>query len=470
MLTDLRGKLDPLGKLEILDDVGKRAMSYFAAVPQKELTDDELARRSQALYQIGDVRIRRGDLAGAARPLQESLTLAQALADREPTGERLFGLGQSEFWLGYVCWQQRRLDAARPYLQRYLALSERLVRLDPRRADWQLEVAYGHSNLGALLEQGGQPEAALRQYQSALAVDRRLAARDPRNRGWKFSLAGAYNSLGAVEQSLGRLDAALEHLGAELALRGELAADDAGNTRWRELLATSHYYVGELKLSTGQTAAGREQLATAQSILRELVARDPDNAGWLYKLALTHLELGLVDQERGEPGQAAGEWRRLREIAEELVRRAPDQHEWHRLQGVELIVRSSLLRDLVAARDAARQGVAVLIEADKTLPGDAVTLRWLGRGYRRLAEAEASLGDTAARQRALLNAAARLAPATARSREPRLLGVWAQVLLDLGRSQEARALLERLGRDGYRDPELRDSLRAAGLANGASAI
>ena len=107
-------------------------MSYFAAVPRRELTDDELARRSQALYQIGDVRIRQGRLSQALAPLQESLALAQALADRGPTGERLFGLGQSEFWVGYVHWEQGDLAAARPHFEAYRDLSERLTRMDPR--------------------------------------------------------------------------------------------------------------------------------------------------------------------------------------------------------------------------------------------------------------------------------------------------------------------------------------------------
>ena len=35
-LGDLREKLTSVGRLEILDDVGDRALSYFAAVPETE--------------------------------------------------------------------------------------------------------------------------------------------------------------------------------------------------------------------------------------------------------------------------------------------------------------------------------------------------------------------------------------------------------------------------------------------------
>ncbi|MEM9494049.1 MAG: hypothetical protein AAGC55_33190 [Myxococcota bacterium] len=39
MLGDLRKKLETVGRLEILDDVGERAMNYFATVPAAELSD-----------------------------------------------------------------------------------------------------------------------------------------------------------------------------------------------------------------------------------------------------------------------------------------------------------------------------------------------------------------------------------------------------------------------------------------------
>ena len=36
MLGDLRAKLDPVGRLDVLDDVGRQALAYFASVPQDE--------------------------------------------------------------------------------------------------------------------------------------------------------------------------------------------------------------------------------------------------------------------------------------------------------------------------------------------------------------------------------------------------------------------------------------------------
>ena len=97
MLGDLRKNLEPVGRLDVLDGVGGKAMAYFAAVPAASLSDEELLRRSTALYQIGEVRIAQGNLEAATAPLEESLTLAQTLVSRQPNdGERVFGLAQSQ--------------------------------------------------------------------------------------------------------------------------------------------------------------------------------------------------------------------------------------------------------------------------------------------------------------------------------------------------------------------------------------
>jgi eukaryotic-like serine/threonine-protein kinase len=56
MLGNLRGKLQQAGRLELLEDVGREATAYFKAVPPGSMSAEELFRRSQALYQIGQIR------------------------------------------------------------------------------------------------------------------------------------------------------------------------------------------------------------------------------------------------------------------------------------------------------------------------------------------------------------------------------------------------------------------------------
>ena len=216
MLGDLRPKLADVGRLDILSEVGARALDYFASVPEAQLSDAELARRSQALYQLGDVRIQQGDLGGAAEAMRESLALAQGLAARDPdNSDRLFDLGQSHFWVGYVAWRRGDLDAAERSFRSYLQVSERLIAQDPRRAEWIMELSFGHSNLGFVQRARGDLSESEGSFRSCLESNERAVALDPSRLDWRQSLASTHNALGSTLAESGRLHEALAEHRAE---------------------------------------------------------------------------------------------------------------------------------------------------------------------------------------------------------------------------------------------------------------
>ncbi|HEX6201402.1 MAG TPA: protein kinase, partial [Thermoanaerobaculia bacterium] len=456
MLLDLRDRLEPVGRLDVLDEVGRRAMRYFAAVPAAELSDEELARRSVALYQIGDVRIRQGDLAGAERPLAESLALARQLAARDPGDpERLFGLGQSEFWAGYAHWKRGDLDAARRHFEAYREAAERLVALDPRNADWQLELSYAHSNLGSLLQKQGDLEGALERFRAALAIDRRLvaAAADAASADERrFEMAATHNTIGVVLEQTGRLAEAEEHLAADLAIRRELAAADPRHQRWREFLGTSRQYLGRLLATRGDHAGARPHLEAARDLFDELAARDADNGVWRYKRAWSHLWLGRLEHAEGRAGEAAAAWTRAAAIAEELAAADPASVDRRQLLGVARLHRAmaaAAADDAAAARSRAAAALEVLAPLAAAHPDDRRAHRWLAETLLVLGDAEAAGGRAAAAESAWARAAEALAPWTAAgTRDPALLVPWAGALDRLGRGADAagaRATLAEIG-------------------------
>lgn len=149
MLSDLRAKLEPLGRLEVLDDVGDRALAYFASVPAEQHSDVELASRAQALHQLGQVRMSQGRHAEAEPLFVESLRLTEELSNREPdSDERLFDLGQSQFWVGALAFRTGGLSGAREAWERYRDISLELRRRDPESLTYLREVGYAHLNLG----------------------------------------------------------------------------------------------------------------------------------------------------------------------------------------------------------------------------------------------------------------------------------------------------------------------------------
>jgi tetratricopeptide (TPR) repeat protein len=472
MLTDLRDKLDPLGKLEILDDVGKRAMGYFASVPRAELSDEELARRSQALYQLGDVRIRQGKLSQALAPLQESLSLAQALADRDPHNrERLFGLGQSHFWVGYVSWEQGDLAAARPQFKAYRDLSERLVRMDPQRPEYQMELAYAYSNLGSLQRQAGDLAPALASFEKTLALKQQLVAQSPANPDRRFELAATHDLIGHTLLELGRLRAALPHFAAQRALLQALVQADPESFRFRSYLGTAHDSLAAWHEAGGQLPEALRSDLQSQEIFAQLAARDPANQLWRWKLEVSRMKEGYLRLRLGEtrPGLAILE--PLAGRAAQRVVEEPADRRWRLLAAwTHLDLGTALLEQgrSTEARQSAGRAVEWLTALHEREPEDRDTTRGLAQALILLGRVERRSGkDSAAsaaweKARRVLKLAARKS-GSGKFGSVKLLEPWASVLVLLQRKDEARSILAELQSRGSLSVELVNLCRDEGM-------
>lgn len=460
MLGDLRGKLEPLGRLEILDDVGDEAMDYFAAVDQAELSDDELSSRSRALYQIGEVRIHQGDLAGAEEPLRDSLELARALAERHPDdGGRLFELGQAHFWVGFVHWQRGELDAALAEFESYLEVSRRLVALDPENLDWRLELAYAHSNIGSILRARGEPEAALDQFRAALTLKRELSEAEPEDTDRRFDLARAHNTVAYIEEALGRFDAALRQYEAEGAIKEELVRRRPDHLPWRYELAIHHNLVGQLRSATGRTGEALALHRRAAATLAELAAADPTNSTWARELAVTRRLTGTALADRGETAPARGELERSVADLETLVAAEPTSARLRHdlaVSRVELAALGLAGGDLAeaerlaaSARDDLAGLVAEGLDEQRARPA-------LSRAYAVLAGlAERADRPDVARDR-WRHAAAAIEPMASGASDHRVLAPWLRALVGLERWDDARRVLDDLRAAGYDGREARE--------------
>ena len=84
MLGDLKGKLEPIGKLEALDGVGARILDYYSRQDAADLDDAGLLQRSRALSLTAQVAFSRGDLGGAERLYREALAGTGEAIARKP--------------------------------------------------------------------------------------------------------------------------------------------------------------------------------------------------------------------------------------------------------------------------------------------------------------------------------------------------------------------------------------------------
>jgi eukaryotic-like serine/threonine-protein kinase len=277
MLGDLRKKLEPIGKLDILDAVGDQAMAYFATLGERG-TSKEMLSRAVALKQIGDVRFNQGELEPALRAFKQSLAQAEALHKSEPmNNDYLFELGQAEFWVGYVAWQRGELESAYPSFQKYMSYSEELAKRAPDNVDYQLELSYAHSNLGALALALKKPELALERFQTSASYASTLLKGDAGNVDLAMNLADTQSWIGTTYLELGNL------ADAKIAFNAAIATMLPFQQKGEDKRASSYYarllaLAADADISSGDIDSARREIEKSIAVHDYLLKNDPSNA------------------------------------------------------------------------------------------------------------------------------------------------------------------------------------------------
>lgn len=282
MVGDLRSNLTPIGRLDLLEDVGQQAMHYFATVDLDSLTDTELLKQSQVLTQLGEIRIEQLHYDEALASFQEAYERSAALQKKDPMdGERLFNRSQAEFWVGFVHWRNGSLDDARQWLTQYRDSALELVALDPSRDDWLEEVAYSHHNLAVLNQDSGDLESAIEGFNLEIEIWDALLATSEGSPRIQRDRGDALSYLGNVALMQGDMMTALEHYQRNADVIRTLLNKDKGDARWLYDLAFAVQLLAETSALTGDLDAASVHADEASELFESLMARDATNRNWL---------------------------------------------------------------------------------------------------------------------------------------------------------------------------------------------
>lgn len=312
MLDDLRPKLEKVGRLDLLDSVGDKATSYFANLDPRDLTDATLAWQAQTLTKIGQVRLSQARFPEALTSFQSAYARSSALADRHAgDGDRLFDRGQAEYWVGFVHWQSRDLDHAETWLTRYRDTCRAVYAIDPKKAEWEHELAYGDHNLAVLELERGQLDQADAGFKRSRKTLESVLAKTPGDTQLQFEVADEDSWLGSVEEQLGNLDQAEALFASKADTLGRISAMQPADPKWKAEWSTSQLMQSRLLRVIGKYAQAETRAGEAVERMKLLTTHDPTNKDWrqdyLYALimrAQARIGLGKLAAARDELGRA----------------------------------------------------------------------------------------------------------------------------------------------------------------------
>jgi serine/threonine protein kinase len=468
MLGDFRTELEKIGQLKLLDTVGDKATTYFSALNPRDLTDTALARQAKALYQIGDVRVQEAKYAEAADAFTKSYDRAAALAARHPKdGDMLFERAQAEYWIGFVARKRGDFATAHEWLTRYRDSGVALGALEGKKPRAQLELTYGHHNLAVLEADRGNLAGARSGFLAERTALETVVAVNPSDFQLRIRLADVALWLGVVAERDGRYAEAIEQFRAMSFRYEELVTLDPTVADLRLKLADSLEVTGNILAVTGRRIDAAAAYARAKTLIDTLVAQDPKNREWQRTALTIRLQQAELLLGEGDTTAAILALSETRGKLENLVATEPSSQNFKRFLATAWRLEGRLR--LATQRADAGDAVSHALDLGETL------IHQTGANDRVFEEFAQSciLAGRIAFARGQPDVARRhwnralevVAPHLANSNDYRFLDPAAQALVLLGRTEEARPLIERLQRFGYHplDPLAAAILDAASL-------
>jgi tetratricopeptide (TPR) repeat protein len=286
MLSDLRLKLEPVGRLDVLDAVGEKVIEYYDDQNPRQMSPDDLGRRARAFHLLGEIDSAEGDLDNAYRHFVTAYEATSRILAVEPTSPaRIYEHSQSAYWAGYFAWRRSDLETAEARFVEYRDLSEQLLGNEPDNLEWQAEAAYAHSNLGTLYVGQGRFEVARDEFRQALDLFVQIAEQSGASEQAWIDVADAYAWMAHVSEPLEGREVAMRFVRDQIRVyEAELA--DSDNWSVRRSAMSAEYSLARLYMAAGSQsrpediAAALDILTAASHEADALIEHDPANLEW----------------------------------------------------------------------------------------------------------------------------------------------------------------------------------------------
>jgi tetratricopeptide (TPR) repeat protein len=249
---------------------------------------------------------------------------------------------------------------------------------------------------------------ALKHFIGNLEIRQDLVARQPDNFALKRDYQVALNYAGGAYEDRGDLSKAAEAYVLRRKVATEYAAADPRNVNWQRDVAAAESTLGGVLRLTHSLAEAERAYERAITIVRPIAEASPGVAIRQRDLADAELGLGLTYFERGELDAAAAEADLVERLLAPLLANGNDREAKRRAAEGRLLAADVAARrgDMRQAQQLRETALAIVVSSQEANP------------------------------------------------EKRLLAVQARALLALNRRAEARPIVERLTRLGYRHPTL----------------
>ncbi len=312
LLSYMLGTLEELNPVSGLDALDSDQLEMIRLAEQEKfsnLDDTALLQKALEWRQEGMAMRNRGDSSAAMATFSRSLAALVYLYQRDKRNyDNLFELGQAEFWVGYVHWDNGDLDLAEESFTRYGVITRRLINADPKSAQNVLELSYTLTNLGLVESEreGGDHDKAIRLMQAALEYNQVAVVLEPDDQNYLLEIAETQAHLADTWLGVCNLGKAYRFRSENAAIAKKLHELDPENQKMRWRLPYSLSGNAAIQRLMGLNELALQNLWASEAQLAQLASEQPEHNkyGWERLVRLQRISQILISTDRFEDAQA----------------------------------------------------------------------------------------------------------------------------------------------------------------------
>jgi eukaryotic-like serine/threonine-protein kinase len=361
MLGDLRKRLEPIGRLDAMDDLGRQVIAYYEAQALGNLDDEALGRRGKALQLLGEVAYARSQSEDALARAGEAVAAATELLARRPTEpQRLIDLAEAKALMALVMGLNAGQVDAEGVYREAIGLAERALELDPGRGESAYALSRIRLDFGDSLAESGRLRAGMDELRQAVRHWPRQLPQDTLHRITWLQLQASLADLGFHQ------DAYQEALSTSRAVLVELLAwpgtDSQNDVRLQDLLARAWSRHASALAMLGHPTEARDSQQRALALGQAMAAKEPTEVGHRFNVVVDTMRLAELDEALGRRQAARQGLAQAQALYRELTGMVDAGSDLMLfLPGVMLLTEARLLPDAPGLADRMAAAIARLL-------------------------------------------------------------------------------------------------------------
>jgi tetratricopeptide (TPR) repeat protein len=320
MIGDLRDKLHPLGKTEIVAEVQRQVDRYYENLDVEEGNREQTSARSNAIRRRGEVLQAHGKISEAGIAYGDAVEILRKFNASAPPGSEFVGdLMMPLLQEGDMLEAQGKHADALANYQECVAVMRRVVAAHPHELVHQANLGITLGRVADSLLRSGNPDEAEAIYLDCLANCQRMVELAPTHVSWKRDLAIAMLRVGSMQGRKGNFAGEEKYAKDALKIMREALERDPEDMTNKRILATTLNTTAHLLGRNGDTEETGNYYRESVDLCRELVIWDPEKVEWKWDLSNALVRMGDFYMRASKPVEAEASYREGLAIDRALV-------------------------------------------------------------------------------------------------------------------------------------------------------